>query len=359
MSTIKETKANTPRRNKTVTVMDVAHRAGVSHTTVSAALRGVGRISESRREEILELAREMNYRPNFGAQLMRSRHTGILGLIMRQSDPDAAVSSFHASILHHFVSRCESESTGYHIEFVPGEDEPFTTPTQLGGRIVDGALLVGLVDPRLREWLTDQGRYPWVSLEEQAPYCVTSSTDQGIYDATARLAALGHRRIAFCSGPLQHGAHRLGWDGFERARNDFALDTHGEQWRKEVNLLTHRDVLKSTYEWFDGLFRAHESDRPTAIVCNDMRMARAAIYVAMKHQLDIPRDLSIFAHANKGDAEKAYPCVSTVELDYNALVERGVYLLQRLVDNKTIDTPQFVVSPRLFLRDTTAPAPDR
>jgi DNA-binding LacI/PurR family transcriptional regulator len=50
--------------SKNVTLRDIAKRLGISHVTVSHGLRNLGQISEARRRQILETAREMGYRPN-------------------------------------------------------------------------------------------------------------------------------------------------------------------------------------------------------------------------------------------------------------------------------------------------------
>ena len=47
-----------------VTLRDIARRAGVSHMTVSRALRNEGSISAERRAEIMRIAREMGYEPD-------------------------------------------------------------------------------------------------------------------------------------------------------------------------------------------------------------------------------------------------------------------------------------------------------
>ena len=47
-----------------VTIQDIARRVGVSKTTVSNALRGLPKVSESLRQKIQNMADEMDYRPN-------------------------------------------------------------------------------------------------------------------------------------------------------------------------------------------------------------------------------------------------------------------------------------------------------
>lgn len=61
----------------------VARRAGVSATTVSRVLSGkVDTISEATRERVLAAAGELGYRPNQLAVSLRTRHTGMVGLLV-------------------------------------------------------------------------------------------------------------------------------------------------------------------------------------------------------------------------------------------------------------------------------------
>jgi LacI family transcriptional regulator/LacI family repressor for deo operon, udp, cdd, tsx, nupC, and nupG len=54
-----------------ISIEDIARRAGVSHSTVSRALRDNPLISPQVREEIKRIAQEMNYVPNAIAQSLQ------------------------------------------------------------------------------------------------------------------------------------------------------------------------------------------------------------------------------------------------------------------------------------------------
>ncbi|MEU6239494.1 LacI family DNA-binding transcriptional regulator, partial [Kitasatospora sp. NPDC047058] len=66
--------------SRSVTLIDVARAAGVSKSTVSNALGGSGRVSETTRERIQDVARELGYRPNTAARSLRRSSTGAIGL---------------------------------------------------------------------------------------------------------------------------------------------------------------------------------------------------------------------------------------------------------------------------------------
>lgn len=66
---------------KKVTIKDIANQVGASLSTVNKALTGKGGISEKRRKEILEVAKNMNYEVNSVAQIM-SRKQMTIGVVM-------------------------------------------------------------------------------------------------------------------------------------------------------------------------------------------------------------------------------------------------------------------------------------
>jgi len=66
------------------TILDIAHAAGVSRTTASAALSGSGRISEATREHIRAVADELGYQPNPAARHLRTGRKGAIGVYIAE-----------------------------------------------------------------------------------------------------------------------------------------------------------------------------------------------------------------------------------------------------------------------------------
>lgn len=69
-------------RHRMPTSQDVAKRAGVSQSTVSYALTGTRPISEKTRQRIEAAIEELGYHPNSGARTLRSRRSGVIGLMV-------------------------------------------------------------------------------------------------------------------------------------------------------------------------------------------------------------------------------------------------------------------------------------
>src|SRR5258708_16098511 len=75
-------------RRQEISIEDIARAAGVSHSTVSRALRDNPLISADVRERIQQLAHEMGYTPNAIAQSLQRRRTSTIGLVVTSmADP--------------------------------------------------------------------------------------------------------------------------------------------------------------------------------------------------------------------------------------------------------------------------------
>jgi LacI family transcriptional regulator len=340
---------------KSLTLRDVARRAGVSHTTVSMALCGSTRVAAATAETIRKLAREMDYQPRVAAQLLRGRRTGQVGLLFT-GGVEAAETGFTGPILGQFIKACESDGLRYHIEFLDPDNDANGAPYQFTSGLVDGALVAGWVNPAVRKWLGDHPHYPWVSVDEPAQYAVTTAADEGVYQALRHLAALGHRRLVYCGGPNEYLTHRLGREGLQKAVVDFRL-TLCDVFATSFSLPhpSPRDEMQMHLSWAQRVLCL--ADRPTAAVCHGVDPARALIYAAMQMGLRIPQDLSIISYGTGIYAEKSYPSLSCIEPDFAAVVRQSLAMLQRRLAGRSIDQRTLAIPPRLVLRDTVSGPP--
>jgi len=68
--------------NKNMTLKEIAERANTSINTVSRALNSKSGVSEQTRQRIMQVAAELNYRPNMLARSMRGSNTNMLGIVI-------------------------------------------------------------------------------------------------------------------------------------------------------------------------------------------------------------------------------------------------------------------------------------
>ncbi|MFD0867018.1 LacI family DNA-binding transcriptional regulator, partial [Tessaracoccus lubricantis] len=181
-----------------VTITDVARAAGVSVSTISKVMNGRDGIAPATQQRVLQIINELGYVGNFGAQALRSRRTGVVGVLVSQFEP------YSAEILKGVGSA--AEGTDREIMAWAGASHNPHAPTgwetkllgRLAGSLVDGAIIVTpSVEPT-------SGTFPVVAVDPQEahPSIPTVSVDDegGMRAAVAHLVELGHARIGYLGG---------------------------------------------------------------------------------------------------------------------------------------------------------------
>ncbi|MFI7011834.1 substrate-binding domain-containing protein [Streptomyces sp. NPDC050145] len=162
--------ASTPRPP---TIADVARVAGVSRTTVSHALNGLGKVDPRTRERIKKVAAELGYRPNLRAQRLRRGQAKAIALA--SSMPFAVAGGPSRLGFYMEVAAAAAESAllhDYALVLVP----PVQSGSALYSVDIDGAIVV---EPDVQDAAAAQLRergLPYVALgrpvspDEDAPY---------------------------------------------------------------------------------------------------------------------------------------------------------------------------------------------
>lgn len=190
------------------TISDVARVAGVSRTTVSHALRGLGQVESGTRQRVIDAAAELGYRPSVRAQSLRLGTTRSLALM---SSMPAAVSA-GPSRLGFFmeIAAAAAESAllrGYSVVLVPPTE---TVDSPFHHLDVDGAILV---EPTADDALAEELRLrylPFVTIGRQpggtAP-CIDLDARAGTTILLEHLRAQGARSIALVVGSSLRHSH--------------------------------------------------------------------------------------------------------------------------------------------------------
>jgi len=326
--------ASTPTRG---TLADVAREAGVTKSTVSFAFSGKRKISESTRERIFAIARELNYQPNPHAQRLSSgTATGVVGLIALPLDHMAWLTM---SRLNHHLATQGYEAPLYTFGYsFPGPAHRqkliSTACRQQPEGIIFNSLNLQAQDYEILEEYQQKGG---------ALVCLRSSSqlscDQIVFDrnentylAANHLLRAGHRKIGLCTfGAADPNTPRH--KGFERALAEYNLKSNPE-WLFEAGLDEEGGAALA------AVFLKLKK-RPSAIcIVNDMQAA-TFVHKLLRAGVRIPEDLSVVSLDGMPAAQHGMVPLTVVTQPWQDMADTAVQFLQQQM--KETKTPRKIV----------------
>jgi LacI family transcriptional regulator len=196
--------------------------------TVSKALRDAPDISPKTKARVKILAQQMGYVADTNAQSLRTRTSRYFGVII-----PAITDPTYARVLLSIEER--AHEMGYEIILAHTlnlEEREAVNIQRLLSRRVDGLFIspVHRLRPDAPVYQTLQARgTPVVILGHTAPFCrqfvnVQSDDVQASYLLTQHLLQLGHKHIAFFTGPQAAPWAQERFEGFRRAMREANLE---------------------------------------------------------------------------------------------------------------------------------------
>lgn len=337
---------------RSITIKELAVRAGVSHSTVSRALNNHPAIARDTVERIQQLARELNYVPSGFARSLKTNRSYMLGVIVhRIADP------FYSEVLGGIQSVAHQFQYSMFVSaFENDTDRQAGLIRGIFGRQVD-ALIIGdssFTPERVGEL---EIRVPAVFIHNRAtdvlPHSIYHDDVNATRALTRHLLDLGHRRIAF--GGNQRGGL------LNRQRREgvvIELKSAGIELRREYDLIAPDGQMSSGSLLARQLLKI--SRRPTAIICfNDMQ-AIGAMQTLQQAKLRIPEDISVTGFDDIPLAEFLYPALTTYcqpSWDLGQMAARvALHLLGENVNEPLVSESLIRLRGRLMVRRSTAAA---
>ena len=327
---------------ESVTIRDVARRAGVSNGTVSRVLNNHANVAADLRDRVLEAAEALGYRatrpPRGNGRTPATRprrpagasaRLGFLLTLPHLPERLEPMSPFWASILH--GAEAEATRRGAQVTYLSYPHSPAAYRRHLGAVRLDGVLLVGVASADLVGAAQDAG-HAAVLVDNQLPGV---PVDAVIFDyvaagreATDQLVRAGHRAVGFVGGPLRPDSPvrctiptielqaigyrtALAYAGlpFDPGRCESCDLTPEGGYAAGRRLLARRPDL-------------------TAVFCAGDRVATGVMRAAREAGRTIPAGLSVTA-VDDEHAGQTVPPLTTILLDKEHL---GAAAVRRLVD---------------------------
>lgn len=330
---------------------DIAQLAGVSTSAVSLALNGRAGVSEETRQRIAGIAQHLGWYPNASARALTGRPVSAVGIVLTRPARFLGAEPFFMNFLAGLENQFSQVGSSLlmHIAGSP-EEEIAAFRRWAAERRVDGLVLVDLTvnDPRLA--VVKDLEMPAVVIGDPRYAgglpCVWTGDEDAVRSAVARLAELGHRRLAWV-GERSTLAHT-------RIRTSAFLDACARAELPTPSIVETDSSGDSGGRVTEELLR--NRGRPTAILYDNDLMAVAAIGAVRAAGLSVPEDVSLVAYDDSILCEITHPPLSALSHDVHSFGAHAAQLLLREIQAPRSAVSELDATPTLIERGSTGPA---
>ena len=321
-----------------ITIGDVAAKAGVSRATVSRAFTRPNLLTPAVVEQVRRIADELGYVPNRIARALSTGRFGTIALLV----PDIANPFFPPLIR---AAQARADALGYAV-FLGDSDETPDREDRLLAKLapqVDGFVVAS---PRLDEARIrfHAGQKPTVLINRDIAGVprVLIDVRGGIEMAITHLFGLGHRRIAYVGGPAASWANQQREHAAMAAAQRFGIE--------ELAIPAYRPTYEAGQAAVERLLAAGVS---AAIAFDDI-VAQGLVAGLSARGIVIPRDLSIVGFDDVL-AATTYPPLTTIDAHCADAGAAGVELLLEIIETGEKRDACLIIPTRLVQRESTGP----
>lgn len=338
-------------RQHEVSIADIARAAGVSHTTVSRALRESPLISVETRRTIQQLAREMGYTPNLVAQSLQTRRTKTLGLV---------VTSIADPFLGDVVKGVEevARAANFSVLLATSHNDPeqeMAIIETFHRRRVDGILIESSRITNNYKDRFEHLRIPTVLINSQAEseadlfHWVSVDDYLGARMAVEHLLSLGHRAIGYLGVNNRPRSNRQRLQGYQDALSAAKIAWQ-ENWMVVLpdNHTSHDEDVSVGQAALPLLYGAGI----TAVFCYNDMLAVGVLLACRRLGIAVPAQLSVVGFDDIHLAGYMVPALTTIHQPKVQLGQMATQVLLDLLQQRP--GQNHILLPTLVQRASTA-----
>ncbi len=315
------------------TISDIARQLGVSKTLVSFVLNGKSkemRISDEMTSRVLELARSLNYKPNYLAKSLRTGKSHTIGLIV------ADISNPFFAHLARYIE-IEASKRKYKIVFSSSDENRTKFAAQLeilkDGH-VDGFILTPPIGSEKELLLLKEQKIPFVLVDRifknvEAHSVIIDNYHEAYY-ATMRLISNGRKNIALLN--VNNELITM------QARAKGYMDAIGASGLKaEPSLIKH---LKFSHEKKLVMKAILEiiQNKADAILFTTNKLGVLGIECIQELELRIPENLSIISFDDTDLYKISSTSISAIQQPLENMSKEAVRILVSMIETPDVLT---------------------
>ncbi|HLY40776.1 MAG TPA: LacI family DNA-binding transcriptional regulator [Terracidiphilus sp.] len=322
----------------------VAKLANVSIATVSRTINHVPTVNPKMAKRVREAIRELNYFPNTQARALVSGRSKLLGLIVSE-----ITNPFFPELIQGFED--VAVESGYEIMIGSTNYDPERLQgciRRMLERNVDGVAVMtfGIEQPLLDQLSNRNIPLVFVDVAPERPGISAVSVDyhQGIRQAVQHLAVLGHRSIAFVTGPLHLHSAQSRLAAFKKSLQECGIP------------VDKKLILDGDHTMEGGMIAAErlmdEKGLPSAIMCSNDMLAIGVLHQLSRCGLRVPDDVSLIGFDDIHMAAMMIPPLTSILMSRAELAQGAISALRGHLDG--LPKREYVIGTHLVVRESTA-----
>ncbi len=330
-------------------IREVAKRAGVSTATVSRVVNGTAPVDARTEKRVRAAIQRTGYYPNTHARTLGTGKSHIYGLII--SDIENPFFPELVKCFERFAVERGYEVLIANTDYQAQRME--VAVRRMLERKVDGvAIMTSEMDPELIQMLNGRG-IPIVFLDTGAVgpgiSDISLDYDSGVDQAIDHLTSLGHRKIAFVSGPVNLASARTRQAAFLASL-------------RRKNLECPDEFIRPGNHRFDGGYAAmleilKMPVRPTAVLASNDLMAIGIMGAVYAAGLRVPQDISVVGFDDIALSSYVPPPLTTIRLSRVEIAEFAFNSLYAASQGGESQGVTHIVRAELVIRQSTAAVP--
>lgn len=335
---------------KKISLKDIALQAGVSATLVSYVLNGKGRknrVRKEKAEQILQIAKDLNYQPNHLAKSLRSGKSFTIGLVIADiSNP------FFANIAR--IVENQARHHGYTVIYGSSDEDAAKSMDLINvliNRQVDGFIIVSTENSKKQIYDLIEQNILFVLLDRYFPEIktdfVSTNNYKAAFDAGTHLVEMGYKNIGLIAykSKMFHMQERIrGYrDALKKNRSRFK-----KKWLQEVEFINAKTEVETAID------KMLSGDFPVdAIIFSTYSLAVNGLKYINRLGIKVPADLAIVSF---GQAEvfDLYACpITYVMQDMENIGKASVDILVKKMENPQEKTHGMLFDANLIKRESS------
>jgi LacI family transcriptional regulator, galactose operon repressor len=338
--------SKTPER---MDIRTIARAANVSIATVSRTINHIPTVNPEIAKRVWEVIDELDYFPNTQARALVSGRSKIFGLIVSE-----ITNPFFPELIQGFEDIAVEH--GYEILVSSTNYDPKRMShciRRMLERKVEGVAIMtfGIEEPLLDQLAKRNVPLVFIDIGPKRPGISLLKVDyhHGIRQGVQHLAALGHRKIAFISGPATLHSAQSRLTAFSTSLKESNIAPN-PAWIVEGN-----HTLEGGIAAMEHLLAANAKNMPTAVMCSNDMTAIGVLHKLYRAGLRVPDDLSVIGFDDIHIAEVTIPPLTTVQMSRFDLARAAVTALRAHVESPDDPAPKrdYKIQTDLIVREST------